>query len=44
MSAPLDEDAPPLARVAVRAVTVLHYATAESVNYPGLTGGGTSRR
>lgn len=38
MSSPLDEDAPGLARVAVQAVSVLNDATAESVDYPGLTG------
>ena len=38
MSAPLDEDAPALARVAVQAVSVLNDATAQSVDYPGLTG------
>jgi len=45
VSSPLDEDAPVLARVAVQAVSVLNDATAESVNYPGLTGlRATSRR
>ncbi len=38
MSSPLDEDAPALARVAVQAVTVLNDATADSVDYPGLSG------
>ena len=38
MSAPLDEDAPAVARVAVRVVSVLNDATAGSVNYPGLAG------
>ena len=38
MSAPLDEDAPAVARIAVQAVSVLNDATAESVDYPGLTG------
>jgi hypothetical protein len=38
VSSPLDEDAPALARVAVQAVTVLNDATADSVDYPGLSG------
>ena len=38
MSAPLDEDAPRLARTAVRVVDVLNDATAQSVGYPGLAG------
>jgi len=37
VSSPLDEDAPALARVAAQAVSVLNDATAESVDYPGLT-------